>query len=240
MLKLRYRKLRDDARGNKVEPDEGALERILNGAMEDVRLLLWKQKMFFAAVDEIRSQRRHEVISGSGSAKLNLEVVHSDNWQVAVAARAVFHADVVMQRNTTGHVHVFTNQRAGVDLNDLAQMLNLAEQETEGTVRVTDWKKLRAEGAIDDTGKWFYLPQFGQIHNGTESYPDTPATLLSDGQILELMRVALDKSYFDPERAGQCQQGFCSSMGVHNCPLHRYGLQRCLQIRYGMRVSQEV
>ena len=237
LLKLRYRKLRDEARRAKIDLSDEALLQIFNGAMEDVRLLLWKQKMYFLAVDEIKAYGRCEDINGSNGKQLKLVAITSDNWQINVAARSWFHADVVVQRDGAERVHVFTNQKADISLSDLAQMLNLAEQEAEGFVHMTNWKTLRAEGAIED-GKWFYLFQFGQIHNGTESYPDTPATLLSNDQILGLVKIALDKSYFNPEQSSQCRRGVCNSRGVCDCPLHKYGLQRCRTIRFDMYASR--
>ena len=131
--------------------------------------------------------------------------------------------------------HVFTNNKADLNLDDLAQALNIAEQEAEGEVRQSNWAELRKEGLPYEGGKWFYTRLYGQIHNGTEHF-EYPPTLLGLDTIVSLLKMSLDTGLFDPRRADDCRKGICLSRG---CDLYQFGLQRCRKIRYEQKQKQE-
>lgn len=215
-------------------------KRVIAHYMDIVRIHVWDQEIFHEAARLIRERGRRETINGPGGKDLNLVVVEvppegSHNWHINNAARAWFKADVIVQKDATGHVHVFTSNKAGLDLDDLAQVINVAEQETEGDVCHSNWAELRKEGIPFNGGRWFYARPYGQLHNGTEHFDFEP-TLLSLDFIVSLVKMSLDTGFFDPRQADDCRKGICRSRG---CDLYQYGLQRCRRVRYEQKQEKE-
>jgi len=194
----------------------------------DVALFHWDKKMFNDAWQDVAKAKRFKLTHNGRDIVVLMGT--SNNEAFSKAARARYHADVVVQRESSGHVHIFTRTGSNVQLGDLIQMLNIMEQEKDGGVRITAPSELRREGSIDG-GRWHYLPSAGQIHNSTESYPDVPASRLSDAELEFCVTTALQTALFDPQRAERCRQGQCSSRGVRDCPLDRFNLVRCCEIR---------
>lgn len=219
-----------------TEEKQGEIIKFVKGL---VRMFVWDQEVFHAAVRLIRERGFRSTIEGPGGKRLSLVIVEvpeieGHNWHINNAARAWFKADVIVQKDATGHVHVFTSNKAGLNLDDLAQALNVAEQEADGEVRQGNWAELRKEGLPYEEGKWFYARPYGQLHNGTEHF-GYPPTLLTLEVIVGLAKTALDTSLFDPARADSCRKGICRSQG---CDLYRYGLQRCRKVRYEQKKKQ--
>ncbi len=128
MLTTRFRYLRHLAREDdrQVTNDEQVKE--LRHAMRSVRALVWDQKMFQLAYQQIRDEAIRETIDGPDGKKLKLVGIESDNHQINNVARGCYEADVVVQVNTTGHTHIYTNNGANLCLDDLAQALDITEQ----------------------------------------------------------------------------------------------------------------
>lgn len=218
---------------------EEAHQKVVDHLKNLVRIFVWDQEVFYAAARLIREGGFRSTIKGPGGKQLVLVIVEvpeteGHNWHINNAARAWFKADVIVQKDATGHVHVFTNNRAGLNLDDLAQMFNIEEQEADGETRESNWQKLRGEGVPYEGGKWFYARPYGQLHNGTEHFDFEP-TLLSLELIVSLVKMSLDTGLFDPRQTDDCQKGICRSRG---CDLYKHGLQRCRKVRYEQKKKQ--
>lgn len=137
-----------------------------------------------------------------------------------------------MQRNSTGHTHIFTANGAKLCPDDLAQALNIDEQ-LAGAVMEDGWKVLRSGGFAYEGGRWYYARGVRQLHNGTESHSGVEPTLLS---LDELVKFALDADHFACNKAESCRSGVCRKEG---CTLYKYGLLRCRTIRFEMRKQEE-
>lgn len=216
-------------------------QKVIDHLKNLVRMFVWDQEVFHAAYRLIRERGLRSTIEGPGGKQLSLVVVEvpeiaGHNWHIGNAARAWFKADVVVQKDATGHVHIFTNNKAGLNLDDLAQALNVAEQEAEGNVCQDSWAELRKEGRPYDGGRWFYARPYGQLHNGTEHFADFQLTLLPLDGIVGLVKMSLDTGLFDPRKADDCRKGVCRHNG---CSLYKYGLQRCRKVRYEQKQEQE-
>jgi len=233
MLRLRFRdmRLRAKADGREVM-DEDQLK-IIRTAMEEVRLLVKDQQRFYQAMADIRERGVRTTISGPGGKDVQLVVVDSDKYHINNAARGVFGADVVVQRNTTGHVHIYTKNGVFKHLDDLAQALKIAEQEAREVVVCRDWADLRAEGVGFAGDSWYYVRPNGQFHNGTEHFRDFEPTVLSFDDIVLLIRQALDEDYFAED---DCRPASCRGSA---CDLYRYGFARCRQVRGIMYEARE-
>ncbi|MBI4120249.1 MAG: hypothetical protein HY454_02170 [Parcubacteria group bacterium] len=151
------------------------------------------QEVFGAAVSLIdeRETLLEELPVPSGPA-LKIVSVRSGNWQFARAARFKG-ADIVIQRQPSGHTQIFVNQRSGISLEDTAHMINLAEQIRAGGANVIDTEKLRTEGKIPG-GRWYYHPKLGAILNGTFTTGDeVPPTALPLDGIREIVKLGVMK-----------------------------------------------
>lgn len=188
-----------------------------------------EQVQYFAA--EMENAEIEEIPGPHGQA-LKLVSIVSDNRQMAKFLRSEVNAAVCIMKKSSGQVQILTNKKFNLTLYDVAQMINLAEQEAEGNVRITDWKKLSAEGTILN-GKWFFHYEGRILLNGSPKHPDVPPTQLSLERIKEIVRIGINPQAFEPSRASDCQKGKCTSKPTSNpCPWYKWGLHRCRKIRY--------
>lgn len=225
MLRLKFRQMRRRAKAEGRDATEAEQLAIIQSAMEDIRLIMEDQKSFHRAKETINSTGLQETISGPGGKRLKLVAVTSDEEQVNTAARAVFAADIVVQMDTDGHAHIFTRNNAGLDLDDFAQALKLAEQKAEGVVHEKSWELLRQEGIAFPEDRWYYAKEYGQLHNGTEHHTDFAPTMLSLDGIVGLVKKALDTQCF---KYDDCQPANCCGK---ICEMYEDGRRGCRQVR---------
>ncbi len=169
---------------------------------------------------------------------VRVAVIVSDDPNMSKFARAVSggNADIVIQQQTIGNTQIFTNQRSGITLFDVAILINLAEQEAAGEVVVKDWKVLSAEGTIPG-GRWHFFPKGQMMLNGSLTHKDVPSTALSIETITALVRRGVNPKAFEPTRSADCLAGVCTSTATDPCPWYRYGLHRCREIRYKAKAT---
>ena len=161
MLSNRFCRLRELAKAENRLVTDDEQEAVVRAAMDDVRVLVYDQAMFQYAYRHISSEVQVEEINGSEGARLKLAAVELDNFQINKVARSCFHADIVVQRNSIGHTHIFTVNDAKLCLDDLAQALNVAERTLAGDELEINWADLRAGGFGYDGGKWHYSLETG-------------------------------------------------------------------------------
>lgn len=189
-LRLQWRRLKAE-KGVAKATQEAHI--VIEAIFDELDTFLWSQEEFQWAREAIKQGGRRNQIMGPNGKPINLICVTSDNTQVNAAARRFFAAHLVVQRNTTGHVHIFTRQDAELNLQKLVELVNREEQQLANDIRVTESQLLRAEGMIAG-GRWFYFApndNIQQLHNSTEQYPDVPATRITDERLLELIQEAM-------------------------------------------------
>ncbi len=164
---------------------------------------------------------------------IRVATIVSDDPNMSKHARSAG-ASIVIQRQNSGNTQIFTNQEAGITLFDTATLINLAEQEAEGEVKVGDWKVLAAEGTIPG-GRWHFFTKGQMLLNGSLTHKDVPPTKLSPEEILKIVKIGVNPKAFEESRAMDCKEGICTSTLENQCPWYRYGLHRCREIRYRMR-----
>ncbi len=215
-------------------------KKVVEGAYLFLEAKYQEQVQYLAAkaeVDKAEFEQNAEIeeISGPHGRTLKLASVVSDNYQMAKFFRSPeVNAAVCIMKKSSGQVQILTNKKFGLKLYDVAQMINLAEQKAEGEVRITDWKKLSAEGKIPG-GRWFFFYEGQILLNGSPKHPDVPATRLSLKQIREIVKIGISPQTFEPSRASSCQKGKCTSRSSDRCPWYSLGLHRCRRNRYEMR-----
>lgn len=213
-------------------------EEIMDWVMKGIQIKYEKQLRFFDAVKkEFEQNSKVEEIQGPGR-MLKMVSIVSDNAQMNNFARSIHgvKADIVIQKRPSGNVQIFTNAKSGLVLYDIAQMINLAEQEAEGEVKITDWKILSSEGMIPG-GRWFFLQEGQMLLNGSLTAPGVPPTKISFEKIKEIIRIGVNPKRFEPKREERCKLGKCTATMRNRCRWYKFGLHRCRQIRYQMRIS---
>lgn len=195
----------------------------------DSVLVFYYEAMDFAyAVFELKKIKPIIIERGDLPELKMVMVSNINSYNIEKAARYVHGADVVVHREPSGHVHISTNRKSDLCLDDAAQMINYAEQKKEGSIQITDWATLRREGSIKG-GRWYYDRIHGALHNSTESYPDVPATQLTDPFFRFCLTLALNPNQFYDTYEDECRAGRCTT---RECPLYKHGLQRCREVRY--------
>jgi hypothetical protein len=175
----------------------------------------------------------------SDIAKIKVMVVESDDTQIAKYCRSKKGgcADIVVQVQPSGNIQIFSNKRK-IKLevmDDIVQMIRLAEQKASKKVVNTDWNKLAAEGQVDGCLNWYYHRSCRMMLNGSLSHPDTPPTKIPLNDLLKIIRIGVDLNCFDSKRQSQCKKGICTSTKDSPCPFYNAGLHRCRVIRYYMK-----
>jgi hypothetical protein len=136
-------------------------------------------------------------------------------------------AAVVIQRNHSGHVQIFTDRRDKLIIEDIVQMIRLEEMRAKGKVLTVDWKVLRSNGTASGVEEWYYKQEAQNFFNGTLTTPQKPPTRLTLDKIRELVLLGLNDSYFPfPD----CREN--RACAKKRCPYYWYGLHRCRKLRY--------
>lgn len=167
--------------------------------------------------------------------ELTIVVVESDNPQMSKFARSKEgdEADVVIQKNSSDNVQIFTDKRKSLPLDDLARALRYEEQKIRDDFFTRDWNKLCCDGKVHpDKDLWFYLREGKMLLNGSLTATDVEPTKLTLRRIERIIEIALDPSIFNLEG---CREGKCIAARHKNeCPWYPWGLHRCRKIRYEM------
>lgn len=194
--------------------------------------LEFQRQVFEQALKELEGADKREISGPSSGRKLKLIIVQSDNNEISKAARSAYEADIVVQRRTTGNVHIFTDRRANLKLFTLARMLRLEEQKALGNVVETNWRRLSDEGMCP-SGVWYFHHNGQFLLNGSLTAQNVPPTALTMEQVVELTEISVDTARFEPSRAAFCQIGECPASRENPCPWYDWGLNQCREARKG-------
>lgn len=202
-------------------------ERVISWAMAALDAKYHEQEQFLrvlkpefeakAQVEEIRVGNRTERLVAIQS---DLENIHKYARSESGARAAV-----VIQRRSGGNVSIHGDKKPGVDLNETAKLLRLAEQAAKGRIVTSDDERLTSEGQVPGAEEWFYHKRGQMLLNGSLTAPDVPPTHLSLDQIRELVLAGFDETRLKP---------FCASSGRcvgDLCDWHRLNLERCRLLR---------
>ena len=110
-----------------------------------------------------------------------------------VAEKVGRYLDILIVRNTDGHVQVFSNSRSRVPMVLVVQSLRLAEADKRGIKVSPD--DLCVDGDCQQIPQWYYFAKGGMAFNGSKSHKNVEVTWLSDREILEAVINA-----FNPRR----------------------------------------
>lgn len=158
---------------------------------------------------------------------LRLAAVETESPEACKAARSLG-VDVFIQRNTSGTNQIFTDKQRRIDLRDVARLLNIFEQRSEGRQKVFAPEILEQPGFAYEGGKWYFFKNGRAIFNGTLTHPAEPS-LLTFEQLIGATLIALNQEKFHRDFQDDCLCGECAG---EKCPYYRYWLLRCCKIRH--------
>jgi len=190
---------------------------------EQVNFLTANEQSDSVLIEEIQGPKR----------KIKMASGTSDNPMFSAACRKQG-AAIAIQQHESGNVQIYTDNKEGLLLDDVARILRMEEQEAKGKILTTDWTELAKEGKVEGAEEWYFQTAGQMLLNGSLSCPNTP-THLSLEQIREIVKIGLNPTCFEPNRAKKCQRGVCVSTRDDSCPWYGYGLIRCRKIRYATR-----
>ncbi len=207
-----------------------AMDWVMTGIGAKIReqINLWRE-----ARKEYESKARIERVIGPKGKELVIAVICSDNPQIGKYARMREggNANIVIQQTSAGNVQIFTDNR-GLTLYDVVQMIRLAEQEKNRADMSMDWRTLALEGKVKGAEEWYFQEAGQMLLNGSLTANGVPPTKLTLNHIVELVKIGVSPSTFEPVRAETCRQGVCVSSRQNSCPWYIWGLHRCREIRF--------
>lgn len=214
----------------------------------------WVQEQFLdKAWDEFYAAAEVEEVSDGNGGTYAMVTVKSDNPEIAKFSRSRFGAmaSIVIQRLSSGQTLVFTQKQfrpqvqpgdiRPVDFRDfleIARMIRSAERIQNGIGDDLPWRELEIEGVVPGSENWFVHYKLQAILNGGRTASDTPATKLNLQAIQEFVRIALDRTSFEPSRQDKCRSGNCTSRKDNPCDWYDLGLFRCRNIRFRMHQAK--
>ncbi|MFH0806672.1 MAG: hypothetical protein V1885_03050 [Candidatus Brennerbacteria bacterium] len=211
-------------------------ERVMNWVMMGIEAKYQEQAQFFATREEFKKNARVEEMKGPKGDTIPVVIVVSDNVQMSKFARSAHgcQAAIVIQKRSPGNVFIHTNQQLGIKLYDVVRMMRIRERELNKWNGHNEWKALEVEGRVEGAENIWFQEKTNAILNGSLTATDVPPTKIPLEEIVEIIRIGIDPSRFEPSRAARCKEGVCNSSSRNPCSWYRYGLRRCRTVRYEM------
>lgn len=143
-------------------------------------------------LEELEKSGRAQSFSvKQGSADLLAYWAETDSTALPGFLRAAKKADLVIQRRSTNHTNIITQQLRSLDLRPLIAVLRLSEADKKGVALPVDEDALTSPGRIQDIEEWYYDDAANSIQNGGISPEGVPATRLTKNEIISLVKETL-------------------------------------------------
>ncbi len=126
-----------------------------------------------------------------GSAELEAMFVETDNVAMAGFLRAAKKIDLIIQRRTSGHTNIVTQQARSIDLRPLVAVLRMAEAEKKGLKLKLDEAALMSAGRMEGVEEWYYDDAANSIQNGGVNPEGVLATKLNRDEVIALVKEAV-------------------------------------------------
>lgn len=202
------------------------LHAVVGRVEPDLHAMLTEQGQF-ANISMESIQEEELTINGE---KHWMAVIEGDDYQAPGFAR-MFGATVVVVKNPNGQVQVLTNNSLRLDMRDVLRILRSREEWTRGNRLNIQWRELEQEGTLTEYPTWFFHKDANNILNGGHARPDIPPTKLTLPDVIDAVKIGLERNRFEPRRQEKCQQGICTSTPKNPCQWYNLGLLRCRTVR---------
>lgn len=160
--------------------------------------------------------------------KIKVISLVTDDSNMAKYARSKFgdEADVVIKKDSLGHVYISTAKKSNINLDDVIALLRLEEMriKTNGKPVNTKLGDLQVAGTMVGVEEWHYEPTHPAIFNGSKTATEKPATKIPFERIIYIVLFGLNEKTFPNQHYKLCLTGKCAGKV---CPLYEANLRRC-------------
>jgi hypothetical protein len=143
--------------------------------------------------EKIASGKITKILADSPSGSVRIIMIETDEIGMAgyLRAKQDIRADVVVQKMSSGHVNIITQQKKNLDLSGIVRLLRKAELRAKGSDAAISEKDLTLAGRIDGVEEWFFDTRAKTIQNGGVRPQGTTPTRLSLSTIGSIIREGL-------------------------------------------------
>ncbi len=140
--------------------------------------------------EKLKTGKAHEVVVPAARGPIKMVMIETDEIAMAGYLRAQRSVDLVVQKMSSRHVNIITQQKKMLDLSQIAAFLRMAEAEEKGVVLSVDGKDLGIAGRIEGVDEWYFDTRARTIQNGGVRPQWTNPTRLSFTTIGEIIKQA--------------------------------------------------
>jgi hypothetical protein len=140
--------------------------------------------------EKIASGKASELMLQTPRGPVKAAMIETDEIAMAGYLRAQRGIDIVMQKMSSGHVNIITQQKKMFDLSLIARFLRIAEAEEKGTPLTVTEEELSQPGRVAGIEEWYFDARARTIQNGGIRPQWTKPTGLSLATVAEIVRQA--------------------------------------------------
>jgi hypothetical protein len=130
-------------------------------------------------------------------------------------------ATIIVIKNSTGHVQIFTQKRDNVNVSDIAAAIRFEELTLFDSKSIPiNFEALHRDGTSSISTNWYLFKQGGMLLNGSSTTPDQEPTALFLDSITDII-LKVVRNYMP-----SCNRGIDECKKV-KCPIYQWGLERC-------------
>lgn len=142
-----------------------------------------------------------------GKNKIKLAVIKSDNIDVANYAKQNENIAIVVQKNSLGHVFIFTNALHRLNIKNIVAAIRIKEMELTNKKIVIN-NDLKNPGKTRETQNWFYHDALNAMMNGSAALTETPPTKIPLEDIVGIIVFGLSSNSYASEEFGPKYQDY--------------------------------
>lgn len=198
---------------------------IVNFVFNILEALQAKEEIWHADVkEEFEAKAQIQKIK-RGKNKVKIAIIESDNLYIAAYGRENYNLAMVIQKNSKGHVFIFTNKIYKINLTDLAGAVRLRELEELNLYNPQKHqiKNLKFPGKHADVPGWFYHKSLNALMNGSFSLSETKPTKLAFSEIIDLTLFAVGSDF--PEQCLKVKENLAQT--CQSCKYNRFEFYKC-------------
>lgn len=140
--------------------------------------------------EKIKNNKAQLYIIETVRGPIKLVSIETDEIGIAGYLRAQRQIDIVVQKMSSGHVNIITQQKHMFDLSEIAKFLRIAEAQENGSQGMLIETELSNPGRVTGVDEWYFDSRARTIQNGGIRPQWTKATALPLPAIVEIVKQA--------------------------------------------------
>lgn len=194
-------------------------EEVIKFTLNVLSALQFKEKQWEIELKDEFANKAKVLKIKRGKNKIKLAVIESDNVDVANYAKQKERIAVVIQKNSFGYIHIFTNAFYRLNIKDIVAAIRLREMELMGKTKI-NLITIKKPGKTTEVQQWFFHDTLNAMMNGSAALAETPATKIPLEEIIDIVIFGLSS-----ELPGHCPGPIqCTK---NNCQYYKLLFSRC-------------